>query len=40
MDSVNHCVVTRDDLAGRLREAGVDGRVAIPADGAWVDLGG
>jgi L-ascorbate metabolism protein UlaG (beta-lactamase superfamily) len=40
METINHCLVTRADLAGQLREAGVDGRVAIPADGAWVDLGG
>jgi L-ascorbate metabolism protein UlaG (beta-lactamase superfamily) len=38
MESINHCLVTRDDLATALRAAAVDGQVSIPADGAWVDL--
>jgi L-ascorbate metabolism protein UlaG (beta-lactamase superfamily) len=33
MEAINHCLETREDLAARLREAGVDGRVSIPADG-------
>jgi L-ascorbate metabolism protein UlaG (beta-lactamase superfamily) len=38
MDAINHCLVTRADLAARLQEAGLEDRVAIPADGAWAEL--
>jgi L-ascorbate metabolism protein UlaG (beta-lactamase superfamily) len=40
MDAINHCGVTRADLAAHLADAGVEGCVSIPADGAWADLGG
>jgi hypothetical protein len=36
MDAINHCVDTRADLAEGLAAAGLDGRVAIPADGETV----
>ena len=39
MDAINHCGVTRTDLAARLADAGVEGHVSIPADGGWADLG-
>ena len=38
MDAINHCLDTRADLAAHLREAGLEDRVAIPADGAWAEL--
>jgi len=40
METINHCLVTRADLAAALREAGVERQVSIPADGAFADLGG
>lgn len=33
MDSINHCVVRRTDLAAALERAGLTGRVAVPRDG-------
>jgi L-ascorbate metabolism protein UlaG (beta-lactamase superfamily) len=33
MESINHCVMRRPDLAAALRQAGLASRVAIPADG-------
>ena len=39
MEALNHCPLTRTELARRLREAGLLGRVEIPADGAIVELG-
>jgi len=38
MESINHCLLPRDDLAFQLEAARVSGRVAIPQDGAWVEL--
>jgi L-ascorbate metabolism protein UlaG (beta-lactamase superfamily) len=38
MESINHCLLTRDDLAFQLEAARVSDRVAIPLDGAWVEL--
>jgi L-ascorbate metabolism protein UlaG (beta-lactamase superfamily) len=38
MESINHCLLTRDDLAFQLEAARVSDRVAIPQDGAWVKL--
>jgi L-ascorbate metabolism protein UlaG (beta-lactamase superfamily) len=32
-EAINHCLETREQLAAGLAAAGVDGRVAIPADG-------
>ena len=36
MEAINHCLVTRDDLAFQLEAARVREQVAIPADGEWV----
>ena len=33
MEAINHCLLTRADLAGALDEQGLAGRVEIPADG-------
>lgn len=33
MEAINHCLELRADLAGRVQEAGLAGRVHIPADG-------
>ena len=33
MEAINHCVETRAQLAAAMADAGIDGRVAIPADG-------
>ncbi len=33
MEAVNHCLELRAELAGRVRDAGLADRVAIPADG-------
>jgi L-ascorbate metabolism protein UlaG (beta-lactamase superfamily) len=37
MDAINHCIVTRDDLAFQLEAERLRERVAIPADGEWVE---
>jgi L-ascorbate metabolism protein UlaG (beta-lactamase superfamily) len=39
MESINHCLLTRDDLAFQLDAARVIDRVAIPQDGEWADIG-
>jgi L-ascorbate metabolism protein UlaG (beta-lactamase superfamily) len=36
MESINHCLLTRDDLAFQLEAARVSDQVAIPQDGEWV----
>jgi L-ascorbate metabolism protein UlaG (beta-lactamase superfamily) len=36
MEAINHCLLTRADLAFQLEAARVIGQVAIPADGDWV----
>jgi len=36
MEAINHCLLTRDDLAFQLEAARV--RAAIPGEGEWVDL--
>lgn len=36
MDSINHCVVRRADLAAALERAGLTARVAVPRDGERV----
>ncbi len=38
MESINHCLLTREDLAFQLEAARV--RAAIPGDGEWVELSG
>lgn len=38
MEAVNHCLLTRTDLAFQLEAARVLQQVAIPNDGDWVDL--
>jgi L-ascorbate metabolism protein UlaG (beta-lactamase superfamily) len=38
MEAINHCLLTRADLAFQLDAARVIGQVAIPSDGDWVDL--
>jgi L-ascorbate metabolism protein UlaG (beta-lactamase superfamily) len=39
MEAINHCLITRADLARYLSERGMMERVRIPADGEWVDAG-
>jgi L-ascorbate metabolism protein UlaG (beta-lactamase superfamily) len=36
MDAINHCLLTREDLAFQLEAERVKERVAIPADGEWL----
>jgi L-ascorbate metabolism protein UlaG (beta-lactamase superfamily) len=36
MEAINHCLLTRDDLAFQLEAARVSEQVAIPQDGEWV----
>lgn len=38
MDAINHCLLTRADLAFQLEAARVSQQVAIPSDGEWVPL--
>jgi len=38
MESINHCLLTRDDLAFQLEAARLTGKVSIPQDGEWVEL--
>jgi L-ascorbate metabolism protein UlaG (beta-lactamase superfamily) len=38
MEAVNHCVVGREDLRRGLATEGLDGRVAIPADGETLEI--
>ncbi len=38
MDAINHCIVSREDLAFQLEAERLRDRVAIPADGEWVDI--
>ncbi len=38
MEAINHCLLTRSDLAFQLEAARVIGQVAIPGDGDWVDV--
>ena len=39
MEAINHCLLTRSDLAFQLEAARVSERVAIPEDGEWVEVG-
>lgn len=38
MEAINHCLLTRADLAFQLEAARVTQQVAIPNDGEWVEL--
>jgi L-ascorbate metabolism protein UlaG (beta-lactamase superfamily) len=38
MEAINHCLLTRADLAFQLEAARVIQQVAIPGDGDWVDV--
>jgi len=38
MESINHCLLSRADLAFQLEAARTIGQVAIPQDGDWVDV--
>jgi L-ascorbate metabolism protein UlaG (beta-lactamase superfamily) len=38
MEAINHCLLTRADLAFQLEAARVIHQVAIPVDGDWVDI--
>ena len=38
MEAINHCLLTRADLAFQLEAARVIEQVAIPGDGEWVDI--
>jgi L-ascorbate metabolism protein UlaG (beta-lactamase superfamily) len=37
MEAINHCLLTRTELAGKLGEQGLVGRVEIPADGETLE---
>lgn len=37
METINHCLLTRSDLAFQLEAARMSARVAIPGDGEWVN---
>ena len=39
MDTINHCLLTRQDLAFQLEAERLRDRVAVPADGEWVVFG-
>jgi hypothetical protein len=38
LEAINHCLLTRADLAFQLEAARVIQQVAIPNDGEWVEL--
>ena len=38
MEAINHCLLTRNELAGYLDEQGLAGRVEIPADGETLEM--
>ncbi|MGC2198139.1 MAG: MBL fold metallo-hydrolase [Terriglobales bacterium] len=38
MEAINHCLLTRSDLAFQLEAARVIGQVAMPEDGEWVKV--
>jgi L-ascorbate metabolism protein UlaG (beta-lactamase superfamily) len=38
MEAINHCLLTRADLAFQLEAARIEGQVEIPGDGEWVSL--
>jgi len=40
MEAINHCLLTRADLAFQLEAARVNEQVAIPQDGEWVEAKG
>lgn len=40
MEAINHCLLTRSDLAFQLEAARRSQQVAIPNDGEWVDIRG
>jgi len=39
MEAINHCVLTRAELAARLEDAKLRQQVVIPEDGEWIDFG-
>jgi L-ascorbate metabolism protein UlaG (beta-lactamase superfamily) len=39
MEAINHCLLTRADLAFQLESARVNAQVVIPQDGEWVEQG-
>jgi L-ascorbate metabolism protein UlaG (beta-lactamase superfamily) len=40
LEAINHCLETRADVLARLRKAGLEERVSVPADGAYVPARG
>ncbi|QDX93953.1 MBL fold metallo-hydrolase [Brevibacillus laterosporus] len=38
MDTINHCLVTREDLRSHLEQEKLLGQVMIPEDGEWIDI--
>jgi len=40
LEALNHCLLTRAELRAALDAAGMAGRVAIPADGEYLDFAG
>jgi L-ascorbate metabolism protein UlaG (beta-lactamase superfamily) len=39
MESINHCLLTRDDLAFQLEAARVSGQAVVPQDGESIEIG-
>lgn len=37
MEAINHCLVTREGLSGRLAAEGLRAQIEIPQDGEWVE---
>lgn len=37
MEAINHCLVTREALSGRLAAEGLGSRIEIPQNGQWVE---
>ena len=36
MEAINHCLLTRQELAAAVQQADVTAQVAIPSDGQWL----
>ncbi|OIA99598.1 hypothetical protein AK95_20740 [Paenibacillus sp. LC231] len=37
MEAINHCLVTREELSGRLTAEDLRAQIEIPQDGEWVE---
>ncbi|ANS73478.1 hypothetical protein AWM70_01835 [Paenibacillus yonginensis] len=38
MKSINHCLLTREQLKDRLSSKKITNRIIIPSDGEWADM--